>query len=298
MLIDHEGAGASVTVKVVGGLGNQLFCFFAGNYLASINSSNLILDMSDIRNGRSQHNVTIESFDIKGRFIGKRGNFIENLATKVSQKAKKFGLLKDSSEYFSNVIGFDPKVSTLPVPVTINGYFQSYKYFYHAKDSLHSLSLRSPSPWFVDLEKFFDSQPVIAVHVRRGDYKSLQDSYGLLSLDYYNACLDKIRATGINLPIYVFSDDIGVAKEILGDTWGNTVNWVEPPQNSDPAESLLLMSRAKVNIIANSTFSWWGAALNRESNVVYAPKKWFKNLPDPELLYPPEWIQVDSFWED
>lgn len=108
MLIDHDGAGSSVTVKVVGGLGNQLFCYFAGNYLASINASDLVLDMSDIRMGRSQHNVTIESFDIKGRFIGERGNFIENLATKISRKAKKFALIIDSSEYFSNVIGFDP----------------------------------------------------------------------------------------------------------------------------------------------------------------------------------------------
>jgi len=59
-----------------------------------------------------------------------------------------------------------------------------------------------------------------------------------------------------------------------------------------------LMSLASSNIIANSTYSWWGATLNRSNSEVIAPMKWFRSMKDPELLYPPRWKLIESKWED
>jgi hypothetical protein len=101
----------------------------------------------------------------------------------------------------------------------------------------------------------------------------------------------------ISYPIYIFTDDINSARQMFDDSLDVAINWITPPSDTDPAESLLLMSKAKVNIIANSTFSWWGAALNETGKVVLAPEKWFKAMPDPEFLYPPEWLRIASQWE-
>jgi len=297
MLNVREKKRSPVTVRVVGGLGNQLFCYFAGRYLASLNRSPLVLDMSDIRSGKSAHDVTIESFNIDAEIFSQPKSLIGNFVSRFLHKAKKLGVFPDSSNYFSDVIGYDPELRCLSVPVTLNGYFQSYKYFYSEDHFQNSLSLRKPSLWFQEQEERFQAEPVISVHVRRGDYKKLQHSYGLLGASYYNACFDRLSSAHKNLPIYVFSDDIFAAKKLLNFLDNYDVKWVEPPVGTDPAESLVLMSKARVNVIANSTFSWWGAALSANNNLVYAPKKWFKDLPDPKFLYPPSWIQIDSHWE-
>lgn len=288
---------SAVTVKVVGGLGNQLFCYFAGQYLASISNSRLILDMSDIRSGKNTHDVTIESFDIDYDVLLGRVNITKNVLARILRKARRLGLIKDSSNYFSSVVGFDSNLEFLTPPVTIHGYFQSYKYFYHQKESQVSINLRSPSAWYREMEKKIAREPIIAIHVRRGDYENLKDSYGLLAKGYYQSCLEQIKSSGLDLPVFVFSDDINSARKILDFGFSNNVTWVNPRAGTDSAESLLLMSKATVNVIANSTFSWWAAALSETSNFVYAPRKWFKDLPDPEYLYPPDWIQVESQWE-
>jgi hypothetical protein len=110
--------------------------------------------------------------------------------------------------------------------------------------------------------------------------------------------MNYLRERGITYPVHVFSDDIIEAKKMLSQLLGEHVTWVEPPLESYPAESLLLMSKAKVNIIANSTYSWWAGALNTNNNLVLAPKSWFKNMLTPEYIYPPEWIQIESHWEE
>lgn len=287
-----------VTTKVVGGLGNQLFCFFAGKYLAKKVNASLVVDISDIRNGRSAHNVTIESLNFDATFFNIETGRREILSEKLKRKLQHFGLMNASKEYYSDVIGFDPKLDQLTAPIKINGYFQSYRYFYSQKENLDSIEIASPTLWYLDFENTFNSTHVTALHFRRGDYNNLKDKYGLLSFPYYLSCISKLTEMKIRYPIYVFSDDMDAAKNVLGDHLAENVVWVSPPENSNPAESMMLMSKARVNIIANSTFSWWGAALNRNDNLVLAPRKWFRNMEDPDQLYPPEWITIESQWED
>ncbi len=296
---DTEGTqNRTITTKLVGGLGNQLFCFFAGKYLAERVNARLIVDVSDIRSGRSAHNVTIESLKLDANFVDFESGRIAILEAKLRKRFQQLGLMNATNIYYSNVVGFDPNLDQLTAPIKIDGYFQSYRYFYSQKNNLDCIEIASPTLWYRGIEKIFDSKYVTALHFRRGDYNNLKQEYGLLSSTYYLSCLRKLNEMSIRYPIYIFSDDIEMAKNALGGHLDGNVVWVSPPENSSPAESMMLMSKAKVNIIANSTFSWWGAALNKNDNLVLAPRKWFRNMEDPDQLYPPEWITIESHWED
>jgi hypothetical protein len=95
--------------------------------------------------------------------------------------------------------------------------------------------------------------------------------------------------------VYVFSDDIEHAQALFPDS---NFNFVSEPIDSIAAESMFLMSACSTLIIANSTFSWWGAALGNKEKEVYAPQKWFRCLEDPKDLIPANWIRVKSCWND
>jgi hypothetical protein len=106
-----------------------------------------------------------------------------------------------------------------------------------------------------------------------------------------------LRDRGNLFQIYIFSDDIQAAKDLLHLSVPSDTVWIIPPIESNSVESLLLMSKAKSIIIANSTYSWWGAALKQEKLDVVAPKKWFRSMDDPQDLYPPQWHLIESSWE-
>ena len=151
------------------------------------------------------------------------------------------------------------------------------------------------SSWFAELEKqIIDIEPV-ALHIRRGDYKELSDSFGLLSSKYYEEAIASLK-TGLKMaPIWVFSDDIEAAKHLLRFLDFN-FTFVEQPDDLNPLESLILMSKCSGIITANSSFSWWAAALASNAKQVIAPTKWFKSLSDPSELIPKNWTRVTSNW--
>jgi hypothetical protein len=99
-----------------------------------------------------------------------------------------------------------------------------------------------------------------------------------------------------NRNFWIFSDDIADSQKLLDGLIPKNSNWVSPPNGSDPAESLVLMSLPKVIIIANSSFSWWAAKTGMEKELVIAPNPWFKSLESPSYLIPNSWKQVKSSW--
>jgi hypothetical protein len=156
------------------------------------------------------------------------------------------------------------------------GYFQTERYFSHIKDEiLEDFSFK---------EKFDDvvSDYFTVIHVRRTDYLAFSNHHPTCSLDYYKEAMD---ITGG--PFLVVSDDIEwCQKNITADEYSKSSN----------VKDLYLMSKAKNNIIANSSFSWWGAWLNQNPNKkVIAPNKWFGPAYDHynlEDLIPKEWIKL------
>ena len=296
----QKDARATVTTKVVGGIGNQLFCYFAGYYLAKKLESTLKVDVSDIRNKRSVHDVSIEALDLPGIFFAYPENQIQDFFSRVRNKLiKLFPFLgRLDRVHISKSIGFDPEMEEIRTPIAIQGYFQSYKYFEEfTKDKL-LVALKHPSTWYSQMQNDLSGKEFTVIHVRRGDYRALSTTFGLLGAKYYEEALLFLGKSNNLHRVYVFSDDIQAAQKMLGRKVPPDTVWINPPQESNAVESLLLMSLAKSNIIANSTYSWWGAALAQEKDCVVAPKKWFRAMDDPQDIYPPNWHLIESNWED
>jgi hypothetical protein len=131
----------------------------------------------------------------------------------------------------------------------------------------------------------------VALHVRRGDYltnTSAANYHGVCSLLYYQKAIDLLSSQYSNLYFYVFSDDIKWAESNLTIPFPTT--FIGHNFGDQSFQDLRLISRCKHQIIANSSFSWWGAWLNSyENKTVIAPKKWFLNNKKTESLFPPSW---------
>jgi Glycosyl transferase family 11 len=289
----------AITTRVVGGIGNQLFCYFAGYYLAKKLGLDLRVDVSDIRHKRSVHDVSIEALELPGNYFAEPNGKIQTFFNRLAKKLIKAHpiLNKTGMTYISTEIGFDPDLDLIEAPKSIEGYFQSYKYYQACSGNKLNIGLRTPSEWFIDIERQIKSKKFTAIHIRRGDYLSHSKTYGLLNSDYYKRAMENLRSRNHLHQLYVFSDSIELARELLFDLAPLDTVWVKPPSESNPVESLLLMSKAASVIIANSTFSWWGAALNKNEPFVIAPKKWFRSMNDPAGLYPPDWHLIESGWE-
>jgi hypothetical protein len=133
----------------------------------------------------------------------------------------------------------------------------------------------------------------VAVHVRRGDYVSNEaasKTHGLTGVDYYRAAVEQISKKVVRPNLYVFSDDPNWCKDNLAFKQATTY----VAHNSDGAEDLRLMRLCRHNIIANSSFSWWGAWLNENpAKQVIAPQTWFADsIHNTKDLIPSTWQKI------
>lgn len=174
------------------------------------------------------------------------------------------------------------------------GYWQSEKYFKHIRNDLLAefQFFRGEEKYIRLKEKFLNNDNYISVHIRRGDYMAEPDVYGSLSLsDYYNKAMDYMR-NRVNCPVFVFfSDDIDWVKRNLGN---KEDIYIEEALFEDYRMwyDMSLMSCCANHIIANSSFSWWGAWLDRkEEKIVIAPKRWLYNHQTPDI-WCEDWIKI------
>lgn len=170
-----------------------------------------------------------------------------------------------------------PHTDTAGQVVDLFGYFQSYRYFENNKNII--MGLLTPK---IGYPKQYNCT---SIHVRRGDYLGLTKEYEQLGMDYYRRAINLINSKRY----LVFSDDIGWCKRnFVGEQF-------EFCEDQHPPTALSRMISCEHNIIANSSFSWWGAYLNKNpSKIVVAPHKWFgPALPHNTIdLIPNDWIKV------
>lgn len=161
--------------------------------------------------------------------------------------------------------------------IDFRGYMQSYKYFDNNQDIIMGL--------FTPKQGHNIQYNTTAIHVRRGDYLNLTKEYIQLNMEYYYKAMQMINSK----KYLVFSDDIEWCKQ---NFHGNNIMFSE---NKKPIEDLSLFLACEHAIIANSSFSWWGAYLNKNpSKIIIAPEKWFgPALPhDTKDLLPEKWIKI------
>ncbi len=291
----------AVTVKAIGGLGNQLFGYFAGLYASQKLNSSLVLDLH--RQRQNHHpGSSISDFNLEAELRWSNGlnelalSFLGILPPQLKWFRKQ--LQKVMKIHVSGKVGFDAALDKLVDPITMLGYFQTYRYFSSPLilPPQRALTLQNPSDWFIELSKTaVDTKPTV-IHVRRGDYTdSVNSSQGVLSKDYYLEGLRLILEGAEKLPeVWVFSDSLDDVRKEFGSE-GTSFRYIETPKDATAAETLSIMSLASGIVISNSTFSYWAAMLGQVPKVV-CPKKWFRFGEDPEDLCPPSWYRSESLW--
>jgi hypothetical protein len=177
----------------------------------------------------------------------------------------------------------------------LNGYFQAHQYAASVEFQLRrELTLRD-APLGKNLEmlrRIHESDCAVSVHLRRGDYLvDRKDS--VLTMAYYENALAAIRAKHSNPTFFVFSDDMAFARENLSHI--ERVVFVGHNREEEAHEDLRLMASCHHHIIANSSFSWWGAWLNPHvDKQVVVPDRWLGSMPPHPDLVPPTWQLVAS----
>lgn len=169
----------------------------------------------------------------------------------------------------------------------IKGYFQSYKYFDRTK-VLNQLSIDEKTFAFIQLNyPEILNERFTSIHVRRGDYMKMLFKHPFSGLEYYQKAIDLI---GRNENFIVVSDDIVWCRKYL------KLNKVIFVENTSPIIDLYIQSFCGNNIISNSSFSWWGAYLNKNGGKVVAPRLWFgfKDTQDIKDLLLPEYQIIDN----
>lgn len=174
------------------------------------------------------------------------------------------------------------------------GYWQSHSYYKGMKPLLHQLfTPPRPNEYNSKMTALIERCDSIGLHVRRGDYKNAPEFNGICTPAYYRKAIDKATNDGRTHTLFVFSNDIAWCREnIPAMCKDQEVVFVDGNKGSDSCWDMFLMTHCRQLVIANSTFSWWGAFLNRRAEHIYAPTTWLWRNCDIDIL-DPEWVRVE-----
>ena len=266
-------------VRLMGGMGNQMFQYAFGVLLGR----NTVYDTSWFNDVKNVPTATQREYELG----------FWNINPKLIDKLKKkfFGLFKIKKYYEIPENIYNPDLLKIKNGI-FEGYFQVAQYY----DSIRGILLKdfiprnkpnSKNKRTLDLIHKTNS---VSIHVRRGDYIKLQQVHGLCDLDYYNKSIKHI-AKNIKQPyFFVFSDDIQWVKDNLKINF--PCEFIDFNHGRDSTWDMWLMANCKHNIIANSSFSWWGAWLNQNPDkIVIAPKQWFANGTKTDIV-PQNWKRM------
>lgn len=289
-----------VIVRLMGGLGNQMFQYAAGRAVAHRNRTQLKLDVSALerdaaRSYRLHHFNIVASLatpDELARFTKR------DLWGRISRRVEHYLLPPSRRSVFAERFDhFDTDILRLRGSVYLKGYWQSEKYFKDIEQIIRQeFTFRHPSdPENQRLARTIADTNSVSLHIRRGDYVSnprFSRKFGVCSPEYYHSAVAKVAERVNDLHLFVFSDAIDWARDNLGLQYPLT--FVTHNNTDDDYEDLRLMSQCKHHIIANSSFSWWGAWLcTNPGKIVLAPKRWFKESGrDTRDLIPESWDRI------
>lgn len=289
----------SVTIRLLGGLGNQMFQYAAARAVAIQNNALLRLDLSWFGTDPDRQ-FALAPFNIQAEtFVDKDSLPSTGWTARMHQRVKRrLKWSKDGVPVFSEKsFGYDAAIQRLRAPISLDGYFQSERYFSPIRDQIaKDFRLRAdPAGKTQEMLDRIANVDAICLHIRRGDYVSNAAAnayHGTCSLDYYRSGLS-LAAAGLAKPhCFVFSDDPAwVRHHFQADV---PMTQVDIHGTHEAHEDLRLMAACKRFVIANSSLSWWGAWLGSQNDkLVVAPKRWFQDTgKDTRDLIPADWRRV------
>jgi hypothetical protein len=289
-----------VIARVEGGLGNQLFQYAAARSLADRLECDLLLDLRGlVENG--DRPFQLDLYRIRASVANS-----QQLQGLPDWRSSRWGRIRANLSQFAPAFlsfpvfwprsfAFDRRFEQISHPVYLVGYWQSEKYFaWNRPRLLQDIQLLAPLPANTPLLEEIRSTRSVALHIRRGDYVSntaAAQFHGLCDMDYYRAAINALKARFPDIHVFVFSDEPAWARaNLVLDVPTRYVDANPPDQGHIDLE---LMRQCRHHVIANSSFSWWGAWLcESHDQMVYAPKRWFAD-PDTDTtdVIPVRWIQ-------
>ena len=295
-----------IIVKLHGGLGNQMFQYAFGLALSQKLKAPVYFDTSFFH--QIDHGLTPRSYELSvfGEIVkvADSGTVKEFLNPAfVRRLLNKAGINKHGI-YNEKGLCFDEEVFQLKPPFYADGFWQTERFFFEIIDKvLQAFTFKYPLNLLSQktADELGCQTNSVSVHVRRGenvDSKTANEFHGLCSVNYYQNAISIIKGKLTNPRFYFFSDDPEWVEQHLLQPAGDAI-LIRHNQKDDNWQDMALMSKCSHHIIANSTFSWWAAWLNRSAEkIVIAPARWFAaaeafNLNTRDLI-PANWIQIPN----
>ncbi|MBC8109463.1 MAG: alpha-1,2-fucosyltransferase [Verrucomicrobia bacterium] len=277
--------------KITSGLGNQLFQYALGRTLSLQHQTPLKLDLTNF-NLYKNRKFSLNHFKL---------DYKEATAEEIAFFTKENHIFKQVFKPFykrkylkERMFAFDKQISRSGDNVYLQGYWQSENYFKSTEATLRQ-DFKFRNPPSANASKVAEKMNVstaVSLHIRRGDYVSnpaIARTHGVLPIGYYQNAI-KIMASQVeNQHLFIFSDDLVWTKTNLNTSF--PITYVE---NNTDVDDLWLMSQCKHHIVANSSFSWWGAWLNPNTDkLVLTPKRWFLSEKyNPKDIIPESWQKI------
>ncbi|MCY4259792.1 MAG: alpha-1,2-fucosyltransferase [Rhodobacteraceae bacterium] len=276
-----------------GGVGNQLFQYANACAIAWRNGAELVLDLRDVQKYHDHRRYALMHFALSARVAG-HDEFPSPLRDKLRYhihylwaSAKKPRLIRERSP------AFNQDILTLTSGCYLYGWFQSERYFEDCSDRIRNelQFITPPGGQNGKLLERIEGGNAVSVHVRRGDYLN-SSGFAQCSTDYYDTAIAHIAERVGSIKIYVFSDDPEWVRRNMNFDYPTIIS--DKNQEGHAYEDLRLMAACRHHVIANSSFSWWGAWLNPDPDkIVVAPKKWFVDgHPDNPDIVPEGWHRM------
>ena len=278
-----------IYIDLMGGLGNQLFQIFC---IIAYSFENKI--PFKIKNDKFDKVSPLDNTSKRPTYWD---NFLKNLSKFTYQNLINLPVYREPNFRY-NKIPYSEK------DFKIFGYFQSYKYFDQQYDNIIKLiSLEKQKQEIREkYARYFNGKKLISIHFRIGDYLKNTGFHPILNVEYYISSLKYLSDKEENIEEYDIlyfgeeNDDIKIKENIksIQETFPK-LNFIQCSYEIEDWEQLLLMSNCNHNIIANSSFSWWGAYFNSNlKKIVCYPSVWFGNSSNNNVtdLFPENWIKI------
>lgn len=295
-----------ILFKFAGGLGNQMFQFAMFTALREkLSYSNVLAEVSFYCSTKEAPKLAVEkAYGIKIPY-SKISSMNFPVANKLTHRfiysgirlISKTGVLqkvRDDNHYKPSVFDLNIKENYL-----FEGYWADQRYFFDIREKLYDIfdpGLPTDEKNISVLDEILNSDSV-SVHIRRGDYLKSDTFINLSESDYYQKSIEHVSSNLQQPKYFVFSDDINWCKERFEELNISNVVFVDHNSGDKAFWDIYLMSKCKANILANSTFSWWGGWLNQnEDKIIVCPARLFKSIKRNDLIvpqfYPESWVKI------
>lgn len=292
-----------VVVRIEGGLGNQLFQYAAARSLADRLQCGLLLDLRGIaENGDRPYQLDL--FHVRAEVAD-----AQMLATLPAWRSSRSGRIRQSLAFampglvrspifWPHSFAYDSRIERLRYPVYMVGYWQTERYFaWDRARLLQDLTLRPGSTADPGWEQKIRDSNSVSLHVRRGDYVSnptAAQRHGTCDIAYYQHAICLLLQQQPDLEVFVFSDEPQWAADHM--RLPAPIHIVDANSPDQGYLDLELMRSCRHHVLANSSFSWWGAWLCKHpGQIVYAPGSWFANPGiDASDIIPSHWKRLSG----